>query len=95
MDGNARYTVGWGLRGDPSFPPPIDQLCFNTRWVIRTAAGVETNGPLGGSPTAINAFDVAVGTVESLGGPISRAHRADAGAARGRLGAQHRRHRHQ
>jgi hypothetical protein len=84
VDGNARYTVGWGLRGDPSFPPPIDLLCFNISWVIRTAAGVETNGPLGGSPTAINAFDVAVGTVNRSAvryhvptGQISVLHAAD------------------
>lgn len=63
VDGNGRYTVGWALRQDPSLPPPIDQFCFNTRWVIRNSAGVETNGPLGGTPAAINAFDMAVGTV--------------------------------
>ena len=63
VDGNGRYTVGWALRGDPSLPPPVDQLCIRTRWVIRNAAGVETSGPLDGSPSAINAHDVAVGTV--------------------------------
>ena len=40
----------------------MDQLCIRTRWVIRDAAGVETPGPLDGSPAAINALDVAVGT---------------------------------
>ncbi|HEU5135507.1 MAG TPA: hypothetical protein VFU13_10230 [Steroidobacteraceae bacterium] len=64
VDGNGRYTVGWALRGDPSLPPPVDQLCIKTRWVIRNAAGVETSGPLGGSPSAINVHDVAVGTVD-------------------------------
>jgi hypothetical protein len=28
VDGTGRYTVGWGLRGDPSLPPPVDQLCI-------------------------------------------------------------------
>jgi hypothetical protein len=64
VDGNGRYTVGWALRGDPSLPPPVDQLCIKTRWVIRKSAGVETSGPLGGSPSAINALDMAVGTVD-------------------------------
>ena len=62
VDGNARYTVGWGLRGDPSLPPPIDQLCISTRWLIRDAAGMETSGPLYGSPSSMNTFSVAVGT---------------------------------
>ena len=62
VDGNGRYTVGWGLRGDPSLPPPIDELCISTRWLIRDAAGVETSGPLYGSPSSMNAFSVAVGT---------------------------------
>ena len=62
VDGNGRYTVGWGLRGDPSLPPPIDELCISTRWLIRDAAGVETSGPLYGSPSSMNAFGVAVGT---------------------------------
>ena len=61
VDGNGRYTVGWGLRGDPSF----------LRRSISSASGSAGSsatrlawkpGPLGGSPTAINAFDVAVGT---------------------------------
>lgn len=64
VDGNGRYTVGWALRGDPSLPPPVDQLCIKTRWVIRDAAGAEFSGPLGGSPSAINAFDVAVGNAD-------------------------------
>lgn len=64
-DGNGRYIVGWALRGDPSLPPPVDQLCIKTRWVIRNAAGVESSGPLGGTPTALNSHDVAVGTVDS------------------------------
>lgn len=64
VDGNGRYTVGWGLRGDPNLPPPADQLCIKTRWLIRNAAGVETSGPLGGSPSAINAHDVAAGTMD-------------------------------
>jgi hypothetical protein len=62
VDGNGRYTVGWGLRGDSRLPPPVDQLCIRMRWVIRNAAGVETLGPLDGLPAGINAFDVAVGT---------------------------------
>jgi uncharacterized membrane protein len=62
--GNDRYIVGWALRGDPTLPPPVDLLCIKTRWVIRDAAGVETSGPLGGSPWAINAYDVAVGHAE-------------------------------
>jgi hypothetical protein len=62
VGGNGRYTVGWGLRGDPSLPPPVDTLCLASRWLIRSAAGVETDGPLYGSPTAINAFDLALGT---------------------------------
>ena len=61
VESNGRYTVGWGLRGDPSLPPPADLLCIRTRWLIRDAAGVETYGPLDGSPTDINAQDVAVG----------------------------------
>ena len=64
VEGNGRYVVGWALRGDPNLPPPVDQLCIKTRWVIRNAAGVETSGPLGGSPAGINAQDVAVGTVD-------------------------------
>ena len=63
VDGNGRYTVGWALRGDPSMPPPLDQLCIYTRWIFRDAAGVESYGPLGGSPAAINALNVAAGTV--------------------------------
>ena len=62
VDGNGRYTVGWGLRGDPRLPPPVDQLCISTRWLIRDPAGVETLGPLYGSPSSLNAFNVAVGT---------------------------------
>jgi hypothetical protein len=61
VDGNGRYIVGWGLRGDPSLPPPVDQLCIRTRWLIRDAAGVETSGPMDGSPAALNAHDTAVG----------------------------------
>lgn len=62
--GNGRYTIGWALRGDPSLPPPVDQLCIKSRWVIRNAAGVESSGPLGGDPSDINARDVAVGMVD-------------------------------
>jgi len=62
VDGNGRYTVGWGLRGDSRLPPPVDQLCIRMRWVIRNAAGVESLGPLDGTPAGINAFDVAAGT---------------------------------
>jgi hypothetical protein len=60
VDGNARYTVGWALRPDPIFLPFV--LCIQNRWVIRDSAGVVTDGPLGGAPYALNAFDVAVGT---------------------------------
>lgn len=64
VDGNGKYIVGWGLRGDPSLPPPVDQLCIKSRWLFRNAAGVETTGPIGGEPSAINANDVAVGMVD-------------------------------
>ena len=63
IDGNGRYIVGWALRGDPNLPPPVDELCIRMRWVIRDAAGVETSGPMDGSPAALNAQDVAVGIV--------------------------------
>ena len=61
VDGNARHIVGWGLRGDPNLPPPIDTWCLRQRWVIRDADGVETLGPLDGSPASLNSFSVAVG----------------------------------
>jgi uncharacterized membrane protein len=64
VDGNGRYILGWALRGDPSLPPPVDQLCIKSRWVIRDDAGVETSGPLGGEPTSINARNMAVGMVD-------------------------------
>jgi len=84
VDGNGRYTVGWALRGDPSLPPPVDELCIKMRWVIRDATGVETSGPLGGSPAAINIQNVAVGTVDRSGvryhvpsGQLTVLHAAD------------------
>lgn len=61
-DGNGRYIVGWGLRGDSRLPPPLDALCLRLRWLIRAPDGVETPGPLDGSPTDINALNVAVGS---------------------------------
>lgn len=61
VDGNARYIVGWGLRGDPSLPPPIDTWCLRQRWLIRDSNGVETLGPMDGSPESLNALNVAVG----------------------------------
>ncbi|HEY5810839.1 MAG TPA: hypothetical protein VIT67_22905 [Povalibacter sp.] len=64
VDGNGRYVVGWGLRGDPSQPPPLDQLCIFSRWLIRDAAGIETTVPLNGSPSALNALDIAVGIAD-------------------------------
>jgi hypothetical protein len=64
VDGNGRYIVGWGLRGDPSLPPPVDELCIKQRWLIRAADGTETSGPLGGTPLALNAHDVAVGEAD-------------------------------
>jgi len=60
-DGNGRYIVGWGLRADSRLPPPADALCLRLRWLIRSPDGAETEGPLDGSPTAINALNVAVG----------------------------------
>jgi hypothetical protein len=60
-DGNGRYILGWGLRGDSRLPPPVDALCLRLRWLIRSPDGIETLGPLDGSPTAINALNVAVG----------------------------------
>ena len=84
VDGNGRYTVGWASRRDPSLPPPVDQLCIRTSWVIRNAAGVESTGPLGGAPAAINVHDVAVGTVDRSGvryhvptGQLTVLHAAD------------------
>ena len=61
-DGNGRYVVGWGWRGDTRLPPPLDTLCLRTTWLIRSPDGVETPGPLDGIPAAINAFNVVVGT---------------------------------
>jgi len=61
-DGNGRYIVGWGWRGDIRLPPPVDTLCLRTTWLIRSPDGVETPGPLDGQPAAINAFNMAVGT---------------------------------
>ena len=61
-DGNGRFVVGWGWRGDSRLPPPLDTLCLRTTWLIRSPDGVETPGPLDGLPAAINAFNVAVGT---------------------------------
>lgn len=63
-DGNGRYIVGWGLRGDSRLPPPLDALCLRLRWLIRSPDGVETLGPLDGSPSDINALNLAVGTSE-------------------------------
>lgn len=84
VDGNGRYTVGWALRGDPSLPPPVDLLCIKTRWVIRNATGAESSGPIGGSPAAINDFDMAVGNVDRAAvrfrvpaGPLEVLHAAD------------------
>ena len=62
VDGNTRYTVGWALRPLPILLPFV--LCVDNRWVIRDAAGVVTEGPLHGAPYALNAVDVAVGTME-------------------------------
>ena len=61
-DGNGRYIVGWGLRGDSRLPPPLDALCLRNTWLIRSPDGVETAGPLDGIPAAINSQNVAVGT---------------------------------
>jgi len=61
-DGNGRYIVGWGWRGDTRLPPPLDTLCLRTTWLIRSPDGVETPGPMDGQPAAINALNVAVGT---------------------------------
>lgn len=61
VDGNGKYIVGWALRGDDRLPPPVDLLCIRQRWVIRDAAGVESYGPVDGTPAAINQRDVAVG----------------------------------
>jgi hypothetical protein len=63
-DGNGRYVVGWGLRGDSRLPPPLDALCLRERWLIRSANGEEIAGPLDGAPTAINAWNVAVGIAD-------------------------------
>jgi hypothetical protein len=61
-DGNGRYIVGWGLRGDSRLPPPLDTLCLRSTWLIHAPDGTETSGPTDGVPAAINAFSVAVGT---------------------------------
>lgn len=62
--GNGRYIVGWGLRGDPRLPPPLDTLCIFQRWLIRSPDGVVTLGPQDGSASDINLLNVAVGTSE-------------------------------
>jgi len=72
VDGNARHIVGWGLRGDPNLPPPIDTWCLRQRWVIRDADGVETLGPLDGSPASLNSFSVAVGIAARAAHPPVR-----------------------
>jgi hypothetical protein len=61
-DGNGRYIVGGGLRPDSRLPPPVDTFCLRQVWLIRSTDGVESIGPLDGSPAAINAFNVAVGS---------------------------------
>jgi hypothetical protein len=58
-DGNGRYTVGWGFRRDPDFFN--DPWCVKQRWLIRNAAGVETELPFTGAPLSINARSVVVG----------------------------------
>jgi hypothetical protein len=60
VDGNARYTVGWALRPDPTLLPLV--LCVFNRWVIQDSAGVLTEGPPNGAPFALNALNVAVGS---------------------------------
>lgn len=54
----AGYSVGFGLRPDPSAPCPV-------KWLIRTPAGVINEGPVGGQPWDINSGNVAVGDVGS------------------------------
>ena len=84
-DGNGRYVVGWGWRGDTRLPPPLDTLCLRTTWLIRSPDGVETPGPLDGIPAAINAFNVVVGTSDGSAiryhvptGQVRVLHAADA-----------------
>jgi hypothetical protein len=64
VDGNRRYTVGWGLRKIEGGAIPYDTLCLTTRWVIRGPSGVETQGPINGTPYAVNGFDLAVGQAD-------------------------------
>lgn len=84
-DGNGRYIVGWGWRGDTRLPPPLDTLCLRTTWLIRSPDGVETPGPLDGQPASINVFNVAVGTSDGSAihyhvptGQVRVLHAADA-----------------
>jgi uncharacterized membrane protein len=42
----------------------LDTLCLRLSWLIRSPDGVESSGPLDGSPTAINALSVAVGIAD-------------------------------
>jgi hypothetical protein len=82
--GGTRYRAGWGLRTDPSLPIPFDTLCLTTRWLFLSQSGVETPGPLNGTPFDMNALDVAVGVVDrsavsmkAPNGPVRVLHAAD------------------
>lgn len=57
------YVVGLTLRTDPSLAPPLDTICLAIGWAIRTPAGNTVYGPVNGSPSDVNAQDVAVGQV--------------------------------
>jgi len=66
--GNARgYIVGWIFQKDATLPPPLDTFCLTLGWAIRTPSGAQILGPLNGTPSDINAFDVAVGTAGNSG----------------------------
>jgi hypothetical protein len=57
------YVVGFTLRTDPALAPPLDTICLALGWAIRTPSGATVYGPVNGSPSDVNAHDVAVGQV--------------------------------
>jgi uncharacterized membrane protein len=56
--GNSRYTIGWAFRRHEFLP----DNCYTSVWLMRSAAGVETELPVTGTPAHINALNMVVGT---------------------------------
>ena len=72
------------LRGDPSLPPPIDQLCISNALVhSRCGRCGNRRSAVRFAQLRMNAFSVAVGNFEPFGRALSRAQRRTSRVARG------------